>query len=211
MATTRHCPYSLPATTRRRRRGSGPMCATAVQRAIRRRRRCASLTRLTARASIRNSIWPSFAAFELELQLRDVSMDLFRHAPEVFTAQLGYHQLQMLDLGIQASDQSLHCSRLKCILPASFVVIRHVRSKLSCPRCSCVVQAPAPTRPVDRGLAGPGLLAHVPSPQRPSPACVQAYSNKVDNLIPFFVERPRFRQRSSGDRKNPSRVSAALR
>jgi transposase len=43
-------------------------------------------------------------------------------------------------------------------IPASFVVLRHVRPKLSCAR---VVQAPAPTRPVDRGLAGPGLLAHV--------------------------------------------------
>jgi transposase len=46
-------------------------------------------------------------------------------------------------------------------IPASFVVIRHVRPKLSCACCSCVVQAPAPMRPVDRGLAGPGLLAHV--------------------------------------------------
>jgi transposase len=46
-------------------------------------------------------------------------------------------------------------------IPASFIVIRHVRPKLSCSRCSCVVQAPAPSRPVDRGLPGPGLLAHV--------------------------------------------------
>jgi len=46
-------------------------------------------------------------------------------------------------------------------VPASFIVIRHVRPKLSCSRCSCVVQAPAPPRPVDRGLPGPGLLAHV--------------------------------------------------
>ncbi len=46
-------------------------------------------------------------------------------------------------------------------IPASFFVIRHVRPKLSCARCSCVVQAPAPPRPVDRGMAGPGLLAHV--------------------------------------------------
>jgi transposase len=46
-------------------------------------------------------------------------------------------------------------------IPASFFVIRHVRPKLSCSRCSCVVQAPAPSRPVDRGLPGPGLLAHV--------------------------------------------------
>ena len=46
-------------------------------------------------------------------------------------------------------------------IPASFLVIRHVRPKLSCARCACVLQAPAPTRPLDRGMAGPGLLAHV--------------------------------------------------
>jgi hypothetical protein len=46
-------------------------------------------------------------------------------------------------------------------LPASFYVIRHVRPKMSCRKCSCVVQAPAPDRVIDRGLAGPGLLAHV--------------------------------------------------
>ena len=46
-------------------------------------------------------------------------------------------------------------------VPASFVVIRHVRPKMSCRTCSHVVQAAAPSRPVDRGLAGAGLLAHV--------------------------------------------------
>jgi transposase len=45
--------------------------------------------------------------------------------------------------------------------PASFSVIRHVRPKMSCRKCSCVVQAPAPERVIDRGLPGPGLLAHV--------------------------------------------------
>ena len=49
---------------------------------------------------------------------------------------------------------------LECV-PASFVVIRHVRTKLSCTKCDCVVQAEAPSRPIERGLAGPGLLAHV--------------------------------------------------
>ena len=44
---------------------------------------------------------------------------------------------------------------------ASFKVLRHMRPKLSCDRCDCIVQAPAPSRPIDRGLAGPGLLAHV--------------------------------------------------
>ena len=46
-------------------------------------------------------------------------------------------------------------------VPASFVVIRHVRPKLSCTKCDCIVQAEAPSRPIERGLAGPGLLAHV--------------------------------------------------
>jgi len=44
---------------------------------------------------------------------------------------------------------------------ASFKVLRHVRPKLSCDACDRIVQAPAPSRPIDRGMAGPGLLAHV--------------------------------------------------
>lgn len=46
-------------------------------------------------------------------------------------------------------------------IPATFKVIRHVRPKFACARCERVVQAPAPSRPIDRGLAGPALLAHV--------------------------------------------------
>jgi len=46
-------------------------------------------------------------------------------------------------------------------VPASFKVIRHVRPKLACSRCQRIVQQPAPSRPIERGLPGPGLLAHV--------------------------------------------------
>ena len=46
-------------------------------------------------------------------------------------------------------------------IPASFKVIRHVRPKFACAACESVVEAPAPARPIDRGLPGPGLLAHV--------------------------------------------------
>jgi transposase len=46
-------------------------------------------------------------------------------------------------------------------VPARFKVIRTVRPKLSCACCSRIVQEPAPHRPIERGLAGPGLLAHV--------------------------------------------------
>jgi transposase len=46
-------------------------------------------------------------------------------------------------------------------IPSHFQVIRHVRVKLACACCDRIVQAAAPSRPIERGLAGPGLLAHV--------------------------------------------------
>jgi transposase len=46
-------------------------------------------------------------------------------------------------------------------VPASFKVLRQVREKLACGRCDRIVQAEAPSRPIARGMAGPGLLAHV--------------------------------------------------
>ena len=45
--------------------------------------------------------------------------------------------------------------------PVRFKVIRTVRPKLACASCDTIVQAPAPARPIERGMAGPGLLAHV--------------------------------------------------
>ncbi|HUZ93444.1 MAG TPA: IS66 family transposase [Edaphobacter sp.] len=46
-------------------------------------------------------------------------------------------------------------------VPAEFRVIRQVRPKLACSRCDKIVQAEAVSRPIARGMAGPGLLAHV--------------------------------------------------
>jgi len=46
-------------------------------------------------------------------------------------------------------------------VPGSFRVTRHVRPKLSCRCCESITQPPAPSLPINRGLAGPGLLAHV--------------------------------------------------
>lgn len=46
-------------------------------------------------------------------------------------------------------------------VPASFRIIQHVRPKYSCGCCDCIVQAPAPSRPIARSYAGPGLLSHV--------------------------------------------------
>src|SRR5258708_18324084 len=46
-------------------------------------------------------------------------------------------------------------------VPAHFKVIQQVRPKLACACCERIVQAEAPSRPIERGVAGPGLLAHV--------------------------------------------------
>src|SRR5271165_1274447 len=46
-------------------------------------------------------------------------------------------------------------------VPASLKVIRYIRPKLACAGCDRIVQAEAPSRPIERSLAGPGLLAHV--------------------------------------------------
>ncbi len=46
-------------------------------------------------------------------------------------------------------------------VPEQFKVIRIVRPKLACERCERIVQEGAPSRPIARGVAGPGLLAHI--------------------------------------------------
>src|SRR5215472_2260739 len=46
-------------------------------------------------------------------------------------------------------------------VPEHFKVIRQVRPKLACASCDKIVQAEAASRPIERGIAGPGLLAHV--------------------------------------------------
>jgi transposase len=46
-------------------------------------------------------------------------------------------------------------------VPSHFKVIRHVRPKFACGQCQSITQSAAPERPIARGLAGPGLLAHV--------------------------------------------------
>ena len=52
-------------------------------------------------------------------------------------------------------------SEMLDLVPGYFKVIRHVRPKLSCGHCARVIQQPAPSRPIDRGMAAPGLLAQI--------------------------------------------------
>ena len=47
------------------------------------------------------------------------------------------------------------------IIDAAFKVIRIVRRKKVCSCCDRIIQAAAPSRPIERGIAGPGLLAQI--------------------------------------------------
>ena len=46
-------------------------------------------------------------------------------------------------------------------VPGHWKVVQHVREKFSCRSCEAIAQPPAPSHPIARGRAGPGLLAHV--------------------------------------------------
>lgn len=80
--------------------------------------------------------------------------------PRVTKTHLPKHEV-CPDCGGKLRSLGEDVSEMLEYVPAHFEVIRLVRPKLSCTGCERIVQEPAPSRPIDRGLAGPGLLAHV--------------------------------------------------
>jgi hypothetical protein len=46
-------------------------------------------------------------------------------------------------------------------VPGRFVMKRIVRPRMTCKSCEGIFQVPLPSRPIERGRPGPGLLAHV--------------------------------------------------
>ena len=46
-------------------------------------------------------------------------------------------------------------------IPGRFIVRRIIRPRMACTCCEAFSQAPLPSRPIERGRPGPGLLAHV--------------------------------------------------
>ena len=95
-----------------------------------------------------------------EPKTRSRRKPLPEHLPrEVVTHALQRHCCP--DCGGQLRQFGEDVSEQLEYIPDSFKVIRHVRPKFACGGCERVVEAPAPSRPIERGLAGPGLLAHV--------------------------------------------------
>jgi transposase len=56
----------------------------------------------------------------------------------------------------------LHAAEEKLeYVSAHWKVLKHVRPKYCCERCQRITQAAAPSRPIERSFAGPGLLTHI--------------------------------------------------
>jgi transposase len=106
------------------------------------------------------------AAARLPLRLRatpDTAKPVRRPLPDHLPREEVVHQPACAcpSCGGQLRKLGEDVSEVLEYVPARFRVIRHVRPKLSCRRCEKIVQSAAPSRPIDRGMAGPGLLAHV--------------------------------------------------
>ena len=98
-----------------------------------------------------------------------------RRLPAHLPRQEQVYRPETTDAVCDTAGQACGCTtcggRLRCIgqdvseqleyVPSRFKVIRHVRPKLACVACETIFQASAPSRPIARGVAGPGLLAHV--------------------------------------------------
>ena len=82
-------------------------------------------------------------------------------------------------------------------VPGRFIVNRIVRPRMACKCCDKIVQAALPSRPIERGRPGAGLLAHVlvnkfEGDRRPSGA---AKAPKERRSLPFVSPKPDFRPR----------------
>jgi transposase len=112
------------------------------------------------RQQTENSLAPAAAAVFAAAVRKPARRPLPEHLPR----EVELHEPQHADCptcGGQLSKLGEDVSEVLEYVPARFKVIRHVRPKLSCTKCDIIVQAAAPSRPIERGMAGPGLLAHV--------------------------------------------------
>ncbi len=81
-------------------------------------------------------------------------------------------------------------------VPGCFVVNRIVRPRMACRCCEKIVQAALPSRPIERGRPGPGLLAHV-------------LVSKYADHLPLYRQSQIFER--EGIRQNQNRTALGLR
>ena len=75
------------------------------------------------------------------------------------------------------------------LMRSAFRVIRTVREKHACTKCDAIVQAPAPSRPIERGIAGPGLMARVLTSKYAEHTPLQPKNKRIRWLEPHEARR----------------------
>jgi transposase len=108
---------------------------------------------------------PSQDSTVSELQPR---IERQRRAPRALPPHLPRHRIvhppkscQCPECGAALRRLGEDVSEMLDYVPGYFQVIQHVRPKMSCARCSNIVQRAAPSRPIERALPTAGLLAQV--------------------------------------------------
>ena len=102
----------------------------------------------------------SLAASEVNRAAKRARQPLPAHLPRE-TRKVLPKQEVCPDCGGQLKQFGEDVSETLEYVPGHFKVIQQVRPKLACGCCDKIVQAEAASRPIERGMAGPGLLAHV--------------------------------------------------
>lgn len=92
---------------------------------------------------------------------REGVRELPAHLPREMVVHEPPGGCQCTDCGKKLRQIGQDISEVLDYVPGQFKVICHVRPRLACGPCARIVQAAAPSRPVDRGMAGAGLRAHV--------------------------------------------------
>jgi transposase len=85
----------------------------------------------------------------------DLPRERVEHAPDPEELNCPACECERLRIGEEVTEELDY-------RPAVLFVRQHVRGKYACPKCEeGVVIAEVPPRPIEKGLPGPGLLAHV--------------------------------------------------
>src|ERR1700732_2777181 len=103
---------------------------------------------------------PAVAAADAKVNEKPARRPLPEHLPREVRKYLP-KQEACPDCGGKLKPLGEDVSEILEYVPASLKVIQYVRPKLACGGCDRIVQAEAPSRPIERSIAGPGLLAHV--------------------------------------------------
>jgi len=75
-------------------------------------------------------------------------------------------------------------------IPGRFIVNQIIRPRMACKDCESISQAPMPSRPIEKGIPGPGFLAHVLSTRRAPKPLIDRFRTKFDqpSQIPFTLK-----------------------